>query len=228
MKRSSNILLILAGLVMLSAGIYYSFHKTAYKTLPYYGERTLAAQHGESTASGNDKHRLDTVYHTIADFALLDQQGHTITQKDIAGKIYVADYFFANCKSICPKMSNQLERVQARFKNEPAFCILSHTVDPMRDTVAAMATYAKLHGADPGKWFFLTGDKKELYDLARNSYLAVASKGDGGPEDFIHTEQFALVDKSRHIRGFYDGTDSVEVNRLMADVEQLLLSYKEK
>jgi protein SCO1/2 len=228
MKKSSNILLVVAGLLMLGAGIYYSFHRQAYKTLPYYGEKTLAAKAGPGTDTGPERHRLDTVYHTIADFSLLDQQGHTITQKEVDGKIYVADYFFANCKSICPKMSSQLERVQARFKDEPSFCILSHTVDPQRDTVAAMAVYAKLHGADPKKWFFLTGDKKQLYELARNSYLAVASKGDGGPEDFIHTEQFALVDKSRHIRGFYDGTDSLEVNRLMADIEQLLLSYKEK
>jgi cytochrome oxidase Cu insertion factor (SCO1/SenC/PrrC family) len=156
MKKSSNILLVVAGLLMLGAGIYYSFHRQAYKTLPYYGEKTLAAKAGPGTDTGPERHRLDTVYHTIADFSLLDQQGHTITQKEVDGKIYVADYFFANCKSICPKMSSQLERVQARFKDEPSFCILSHTVDPQRDTVAAMAVYAKLHGADPKKWFFMS------------------------------------------------------------------------
>jgi protein SCO1/2 len=213
MKKSTNLILLLAGMILLCMGIYFSFFKHAAKTLPYFGDKT-AAKNG------------DTVYHSVSDFLLQDQRGRTITQKDLSGKIYVADYFFANCKTICPKMSTQLERVQERFKNEPAFMILSHTVDPQRDTVAAMARYASMHGADPNKWLFLTGDKKQLYDLARHSYMAVATVGDGGPNDFVHTEQFALVDKEKHLRGFYDGTDSVEINRLIMDVEQLLLSYK--
>ena len=123
-------------------------------------------------------------------------------------------------------MSTQLERVQARFKTETSVMILSHTVDPTRDSILALNRYATLHGADPKKWHFLTGDKKQLYDLARHSYLVTATDGNGGAEDFVHTEQFALVDKEKHIRGFYDGTDSVEVNRLIVDIEQLLLSYK--
>jgi protein SCO1/2 len=213
MKKSTNLLLALAGIIVLSIGLYYSFTKHPMKTLPYFGEK-VPGKNGDST------------YHSIADFSLLDQEGKTITQKDLDGKIYVADYFFANCKSICPKMSTQLERVQARFRNEPGFMILSHTVDPLRDTVAAMARYASMHGADPKKWLFLTGDKKQLYDLARNSYLAVASKGNGGPEDFVHTEKFALIDREKHLRGIYDGTDSLDVNRLMTDVDQLLMSYK--
>jgi len=213
MKKSTNLILLLAGTLVLCIGIYYSLNKHANKVLPYFGER-VAGKNG------------DTLYHTVKGFSFLDQGGHTVTDRDLAGKIYVADYFFANCKTICPKMSNQLERVQARFKNEPSFMILSHTVDPERDTVAAMARYASMHGADPKKWLFLTGDKKQLYDLARHSYLAVATVGDGGPQDFVHTDQFALVDKEKHLRGFYDGTDSLEINRLMMDVEQLLLSYK--
>ncbi len=206
-------MLVVAGILVLGLGGYYSMIKRAMKTLPYFGER-------EAGKNG------DTTYHSVAAFSLLDQEGKTITQKDLAGKIYVADYFFANCKSICPKMSTQLERVQARFKNEPGFMILSHTVDPVRDTVAAMARYASMHGADPRKWLFLTGDKKQLYDLARYSYLAVATVGTGGPEDFIHTEKFALIDQEKHLRGIYDGTDSLDVNRMMTDVEQLLMSYK--
>ncbi|HEV7232233.1 MAG TPA: SCO family protein [Bacteroidia bacterium] len=212
MKQSTNVILILAGILVLGAGVYLSFTKHPSRTLPYFGEKTV-------TAKG------DTSYHTVSDFSLISQEGKTITQKNLEGKIYVADYFFANCKTICPKMSNQLERVQARFKNEPSFVIVSHTVDPSRDTVDALAAYARLHGADPQKWIFLTGDKKQLYELARHSYLAVATKGDGGPDDFVHTEQFALVDKEKHLRGFYDGTDSLEVNRLMTDIDQLLMSY---
>jgi protein SCO1/2 len=213
MNKSTNSLLIIAGLIVLSVGIYYATHRHPVKTLPYFGDRVAKAPG-------------DTTFHTVADFHLLDQRGRTITQQNLAGKIYVADYFFANCKTICPKMSTQLERVQARFRQEPSFMILSHTVDPLRDTVAAMARYASIHGADSSKWLFLTGDKKQLYDLARHAYLAVATEGNGGPEDFVHTDQFALVDKEKHLRGFYDGTDSLEVNRLMMDIEQLLASYK--
>jgi protein SCO1/2 len=213
MKKQTNIILVLAGLLVLSIGIYYSFIKRPAKTLPYFGEKTVSPNG-------------DTVFHTVMNFSLTNQEGKTITQKDLEGKVYVADYFFANCKSICPKMSTQLERVQERFKNEPRFMILSHSVDPLRDSVAALTKYAQLHGADPRKWYFLTGDKKQLYDLARHSYLVVATEGNGGADDFVHTEQFALVDKDKHIRGFYDGTDPEAINRLMVDIDQLLLSYK--
>ena len=213
MKKQTNIILVLAGLLVLSIGIYYSFIKRPAKTLPYFGEKTVSPNG-------------DTVFHTVMNFSLTNQEGKTITQKDLEGKVYVADYFFANCKSICPKMSTQLERVQERFKNEPRFMILSHSVDPLRDSVAALTKYAQLHGADPRKWYFLTGDKKQLYDLARHSYLVVATEGNGGADDFVNTEQFALVDKDKHIRGFYDGTDPEAINRLMVDIDQLLLSYK--
>jgi protein SCO1/2 len=215
MSKSTNLILLFAGLLILGIGVYFSMNKHAGKVLPYYGER-VAGPNG------------DTVYHQVKEFSLTNQLGQTVTLKNLEGKIYVADYFFANCKTICPKMSSQLERVQARYKNNPDVMLVSHTVDPLRDTVAAMQRYAQLHGADPLKWLFLTGDKKQLYDLARHSYLAVATKGDGGPDDFVHTDQFALVDKEKHLRGFYDGTDSVEVNRLMTDIDQLLLSYKNK
>jgi protein SCO1/2 len=215
MKKSTNLLLLCAGLVLLCAGIYFSLSRQALKTLPYYGDKMPGANG-------------DTTYHTVGPFSLTNQLGHTVTNKDLKGKIYVADYFFANCKSICPKMSSQLERVQARFKNEPDLMILSHTVDPARDTVAALERYATMHQADPLKWFFLTGDKKQLYDLARHSYLVTATEGNGGPDDFVHTEQVALVDKEMHLRGFYDGTDSTAVNRMITDIEQLLLSYHSK
>ncbi len=213
MKKQTNILLIFAGLIALSIGIYFSFIKRPAKTLPYYGDK-IAETGG------------DTIFHTVMDFSLINQEGKTITQKDLKGKIYVADYFFANCKNICPKMSTQLERVQERFKNDPTVMIVSHSVDPLRDSVESLAKYAQLHGADPHKWFFLTGDKKQLYNLARHSYLVTATEGNGGSDDFVHTEQFALIDKEKHIRGFYDGTDPEAVSRLMVDIEQLVLSYK--
>ncbi|HXC05887.1 MAG TPA: SCO family protein [Bacteroidia bacterium] len=215
MKKSTNVLLLIAGLLVLGTGMYFALSRQAVRTLPFYGDK-VAGPKG------------DTTYHTVGPFSLINQLGKTITEKDLDGKIYVADYFFANCRSICPKMSSQLERVQTRFKNEPDFMILSHTVDPARDTVAALERYASMHQADPQKWFFLTGDKKQLYDLARHSYLVTATEGNGGAEDFVHTEQFALVDKEKHLRGFYDGTDSAKVSQLISDVEQLLLSYRKK
>lgn len=163
--------------------------------------------------------------HRIGDFAFLDQEGDTITKKNVEGKIYVTDYFFTTCPTICPKMTAQLERVQEKFKNDPDVLILSHTVHPENDTVEVMARYAKSHGAIPKKWFFLTGEKEELYKLARQSYFVlkpaeVGEVGDAG-SDFIHTNNFVLVDQKGRIRGYYDGTSPKEVDQLMEDIQKL-------
>ena len=125
-------------------------------------------------------------------------------------------------------MSNQLMRVQHEFKDDNNIMILSHTVDPEHDTPAVLAEYAKKHNAIQGKWYFVTGDKKKLYDLARNSYFITAMDGDGGPDDFIHSEQFVLIDKDKRIRGFYDGTDYNEITRLIDEVKVLRLEYDKK
>lgn len=172
---------------------------------------------GEKTVGANG----DTVYHTIGDFKLTDQDGETITNQTVKGKIYVADFFFATCQSICPQMSSQLVRVQDAFKNDGRFMILSHTVNPAHDTVAVLNDYAKGYGALKGKWHFLTGDKKYIYGLAKDSYLVNALQDDGTPEGFLHSELFILVDGHRRIRGMYDGTDSTDVNRLIGDIKLL-------
>ncbi len=125
-------------------------------------------------------------------------------------------------------MSNELVRVYQKFKNRNDFMIISHTVDPETDSVAQLLDYAKLHGVNDGKWLFVTGEKKHLYEIARKSYLLNAEEGDGGEEDFIHTQNFALIDKERHIRGFYDGTDSIEINRLIVDLKCLFDEYEFK
>jgi protein SCO1/2 len=127
-------------------------------------------------------------------------------------------------------MSSQLERVYKEFKNRNDFLILSHTVAPEEDSVSVLMDYAKLHGVNDNKWFFLTGEKQKLYSMARQSYLLNAEEGNGGEDDFIHTQNFALVDKEKHLRGFYEGTDSLEVTRLIADIKLLLeeYDYKEK
>jgi len=175
--------------------------------LPIYGEKTFIG--------------TDTVYHTIQPFFFTNQYNEKITEKTVDHKIYVADFFFATCQSICPQMSSQLVHVQNAFKNDKDVLILSHTVNPMHDTVEVLYGYAQSYGAIKGKWHFLTGSKKEIYDLAKNSYLVNALQDDGTPEGFLHSELFVLVDSQKRIRGSYDGTDSVAVKKLIEDIKVL-------
>lgn len=172
----------------------------------------------------------DTTFHTIPDFSFIDQYNNKVTADNVKGKVYVTDYFFTTCQSICPIMSTELERVYKQYGNRADFMILSHTVDPETDSVAQLLSYAKLHGVTDNKWLFVTGEKKHLYEIARKGYLLNAEEGNGGVEDFIHTQNFALIDKERHIRGFYEGTDSIEINRLLIDIKLLFeeYDYKEK
>ena len=165
--------------------------------------------------------------HKIGQFRLLSQSGDTITEADTEGKIYVADFFFTTCPSICKDMSKQLMRVQETFGDRQDFLILSHTVQPEVDSVPVLASYAERHQADPKKWLFLTGNKKHIYDLARRSYFAVLTEGKGDSTDFIHTENFVLIDKDRRIRGFYDGTSEEDVDRLIEEVNILYQEYEE-
>ncbi len=166
--------------------------------------------------------------HHIRDFMLMDQHGEPFTLADVGDRIVVADFFFTTCATICPKMSTQLERVQAAYANEDRFLILSHSVTPEQDSVPVLAAYAQLHNADPKRWRFLTGDRKQIYRLARRSYFAAMDEGDGGPNDFVHTENFVLVDPQHRIRGFYDGTSTADVDRLIGDVAKLLEEDQEK
>jgi protein SCO1/2 len=174
------------------------------------------------------KHALkvnDTTYHSIPDFEFTDQYNNQVTQETVKGKIYVTEYFFTTCQSICPIMNTQLEKVHKTFENKDDFLILSHTVDPETDSVPVLKAYAESHGVKNKKWLFVTGSKPALYDIARKGYLLNAEEGNGGEEDFIHTQNFALIDKERHIRGFYDGTDSAEVARMIQDIELLYKEY---
>lgn len=170
----------------------------------------------------------DTTYHTVKPFLFTDQYNEHVTEETVKGKIYVTDFFFTTCQSICPIMSDQMERVYKTFHNRNDVMILSHTVAPEEDSVHVLMDYAQLHGVKDKKWLFLTGDKKHLYEMARKSYLLNAEEGNGDDEDFIHTQNFALVDKERHLRGFYDGTDSLEVSRLITDMQLLLEEYRYK
>ncbi len=166
-------------------------------------------------------------YHKIADFELYNQNGDTITQDFYKDKIYVADFFFTTCLSICPIMTDHMLKIQKRLKDDPEVLLLSHTVIPNHDSVPVLKKYAIEKGVDDKKWNLVTGPKKEIYDLARKSYLATKTTGDGGPYDMIHTENFVLVDKDRQIRGFYDGTDPEAIEDLMHDIKILEAEYQE-
>ena len=168
--------------------------------------------------------------HHIDDFHFLNQLGDTISQGQLEGTIYVVNFFFTTCGGICPKMSKQLQRVQAEFRGDEHFKILSHTVNPSYDSVPVMYNYARRFDADDKQWWFLTGSKEELYLMARKSYLVVPDKEDpnfehGSESDFIHTENFVLIDPDKRIRGMYDGTNAEEVSELIRDIYDLRKEY---
>jgi protein SCO1/2 len=159
--------------------------------------------------------------HIVADFSFVNQNGKIITQKDYEGKIYVADFFFTTCQSICPKMTSNMTLVQKAILNNPKVMLLSHTVMPEIDSVPVLKKYALEKGVDDRKWNLVTGDRKKIYEMARKSYLAVKL---GKPEelyDMVHTENFVLVDSHKRVRGFYDGTNSKDIDRLIADITWL-------
>jgi len=156
--------------------------------------------------------------HRIGDFSLLNQNEETVTQDTFKDKIYIADFFFTRCATICPIMTINMADVQKEFINDSEILLLSHSVTPIMDSVPVLKEYAKQMGVVDSKWHLVTGEKKEIYALARKSYFAVLDKGDGGAQDFIHTEQFVLVDKKKRIRGYYDGTNPDDMQRIIDDV----------
>jgi protein SCO1/2 len=212
------------GLVMLglSAVIVYLFYNALQprKTLPVYQPADFNPE------LVDDSLQYVRKYHTIADFSLVNQNGDTITQKDYQGKIYVADFFFTTCPTICPIMTQNMASVQEKIREDNDILLLSHSVTPEIDSVAQLKKYALEKGVDDKKWNLVTGDKKQIYELARKSYLAVKTDGDGGPYDMIHTENFILVDKEKRIRGTYDGTDPKEMEKLLRDLDILKASYQ--
>jgi len=174
----------------------------------------------------------DTIYNHIPPFSLVDQDGKTVNQSVVKGKIYVADFFFTRCHTICPRISSQLTRVQDIFRNKPEIVFLSHTVDPEHDQPAQLKAYAQKYEAIPGKWYFLTGSKAAIYDLAMHGYyLPTVDAGvkEGKPDEtFIHSEKLVLVDKEGIVRGFYDGTDKEDVDRLVLEMRILLDIYSKE
>jgi len=161
--------------------------------------------------------------HRIGDFNLVDQWGNKADSSLLEGKIYVADFFFTTCPTICIDMGANFQRIQETYKDEDRFHLVSHTVMPEIDTVEVMHAYGERMGAIKGKWHLLTGEKRELYRMARREYFAVMEQGTSfDPHDFIHTENVILVDEKKRIRGFYDGTSDLDIDRLIGDIQILL------
>ena len=208
-------LIALSGIII---GLFYTALKPR-ETLPVYQPAMVNAELVDSTVQYIKK------YHTIADFKLVNQNGDTITQDVYKGKIYVADFFFTTCPSICPIMTGNMARIQSEILNDEDVMLLSHSVTPVIDSVAQLKKYALEKGVNDRKWNLVTGDKKQIYELARKSYLAVKDDGNGDEYDMIHTENFILVDKESRIRGFYDGTNEAEIEKLLFDLALLKGSY---
>ncbi|WP_010231061.1 SCO family protein [Gillisia marina] len=174
---------------------------------------------GEELAISNTTKHFKN--HRIGDFTLVNQNGDIITQKDYKNKIYVVDFIFTKCLSICPIMTNNMGILQKEFLKDEDFKLLSIFVTPVADSVPVLKEYAVLNNVNPDKWNITTGDKKEIYNLAREEFFAVLDEGDGGLQDFIHTSNFILIDKKGRIRGIYDGTNLSEINRLKEDIKIL-------
>lgn len=211
------IALLIISVIIIS--IFYNILKPT-KVLPIYQPSMVKSELVDSTIQHQKK------YHTIADFSLINQNGKTITQKDYENKIYVADFFFTTCPTICIAMTDHMIQIQNKIIDDEDVMLLSHSVTPEIDSVAQLKKYALEKGVVDKKWNLVTGDKKEIYQLARKSYLAVLDDGDGGEFDMVHTENFMLIDKKRQIRGFYDGTNPDDIELLLEDIKTLKAEQK--
>jgi protein SCO1/2 len=213
--KIGGLLLVFAGLVIYG----YLYLKGLSKPLPIYNPAKI-----NSELVDDDLERVGRG-HRIGNFDLVDQWGNSVDSSLLENKIYVADFFFTTCPSICIAMGQNFQRVQEAYKNEPRLNLVSHTVMPEIDTVEVMFEYGQRMGAIKGKWHLLTGEKEEIYRLARREYFAVKEPGTSFDEhDFIHTENVILVDEKKRIRGIYDGTSEEEMDKLIGDIQILLNS----
>lgn len=189
--------------------------------LPIFGSREVVAK------EENGKKVIDTVYHTIAPFQFVNQDSAVVTNATFANKIYIADFFFTSCRTICPKMKTQMLRVYDSIQSMPDVLILSHTIDPEYDTVGLLHDFADRLGVKSDKWHFVTGVKDSIYTIAQTSYFATAMEDKTEPDGFIHSGAFLLIDKQGRIRGKYDGTMPEDVDRLIVDIRRLRREYGE-
>lgn len=211
---------LIPAIVVIVTGMIIAYFLIKPKVLPVFNPSDINPKLVDESVQGVTK------LHRVGNFSLTNQDGKTITEKDYEDKIYVADFFFVTCPTICPKMTKQMERVVDKFKSNNEVLFLSHTVMPEHDSVPVLKEYATKYNINSNKWSLVTGDKKQIYDLARKTYFAAITEGDGGVDDFIHTENFVLIDKEKRIRGFYDGTSENDVDRLINDINTLLNEYE--
>lgn len=188
--------------------------------LPILGWRDIRKVEKEGAVS------WDTIYHSIPDFRFINQDSLPVTAGTFRDKIYVADFFFVSCPTICPVMKTQMLRVYRKFKGNGDVMFISHTIDPQHDSVPVLNEFASRLGVDSRKWHFVTGDKDEIYELGEKSYLVTAQEDSEEPGGYIHSGAFILVDKEKRVRGYYDGTDEESVNKLINDILVLLREYR--
>lgn len=215
MTGASKIALLLLILIVPSVGyLLITTGKNNYKRLPYIGERTISE-------------KGDTIYHSVPDFSFTNQNGEPVSWATYDDKIVVVDFFFTTCPTICPKMTTQLVRVQKKFAAQRDVKLLSFTVNPETDNVEALKDYERKFMIKDSKWNLLTGDKKKIYELAINGFKLPAGEDAMAEGGFLHSEYVMLIDKDRHIRGFYDGTNKASVDTLIDEIIVLLQQYKE-
>ena len=207
-------------IIVASAILYsYFFFFKVEERLPVYQPSQINPALVDPSLLSEDDHR-------ILDFSLINQLGDTISLSDIEGSILIVDFFFTRCATICPILTSNLKLIQDRLPD--GVRILSHSVTPFADSVSVLSSYADKNGADSSLWWFLTGQKDEIYKLARKSYFACLDEGDGGYQDFVHTENVVLVDTQGRLRGFYDGTREEEISLLYQDLTRLIKENSKK
>jgi protein SCO1 len=218
-KKFKLLLIVLSILSIIIITLFYFALKPA-KKLPIFTPSMVNPELVDTTVQHiANKHFID-------DFSFINQNGDTITQKNYKGKIYVADFFFTTCKTICPMMTDNMSWLQNKIKDNPKVMLLSHSVTPEIDTKEVLKAYAKEKGVIDSKWNLVTGNKKDIYYMARKSYLVVKTGSPSQMYDMVHTENFVLVDEKRRVRGFYDGTNKEEVQKLLDDINFLCESNK--
>lgn len=189
------------------------------RKLPIYGERDAV------TKTVDGKEVVDTVYNTIPPFSFVNQEGDTVSEKMVEGKIYVTDFFFTTCPTICPVMKRQMIKVYNDIKGKPDVMILSHSIDPEHDTPQVLKKYAQDLGIAGQQWQFLTGNKEKIYEIGQKSYLSTAKEDKSAEGGYIHSGAFILVDKEKRVRGMYDGTTEEGTQKLIADIKTLQEEY---
>ncbi|MCG8309466.1 MAG: SCO family protein [Cytophagales bacterium] len=208
-------------ILAVSANLVFSCTPEA-KKLPILGRKEI------KNVEFDQKIKADTIYHTIKDFRFTNQDGDEVTQDTFKDKVYIADFFFTSCPTICPIMKTQMLRVYEKYKDHSDVMILSHTIDPKHDSVEVLYEFANRLGVSSDTWHFVTGDLEKIYDIGQNSYMVTAREDPEEPGGFLHSGAFLIIDKERRIRGIYDGTKSDEVDVLLTDVDILLKEYRVK